>query len=913
MSIKNFGGAIRLAILAIMVQVVALSCVSAQTQGIVETKLDNGLTVLMKEVRTAPVFTAQVWFEVGSRNEHNGITGLSHMLEHMLFNSSQNYKKGEISDMIRKRGGIENAATSMDFTYYWQLLGSENLEFSLQTLAERVGTALLTEEEFENERTVVLSELQGNENNPDRLLFHAVMATAFKAHPYHWPVIGWQSDVENVSVAKLREYYKTYYHPNNATLVLVGDFDSAKALELVKKHFGAKPAGPTPPPVYTTEPPQQGKRTVEVRREGSTERIMMGYRAPNIDHPDSYALTVLDQILSGGRSSRLYQAIVEKQLAMNVYTSSGSGKDPALFIFGASARQGVTADQLEKALREQIEIARTTLPTEQEMQAAKNQLEASLIFQNDSVSDQGEQIGYYATVTSWEYMNTLIPRIKAVTAEDVRRVAQTYLVDDSLTVGKFIPYGGSAAAGELTGPVGGAVHRESDDAWKRYSSRYSDGAALAANPATEVTSVAPAKAPAAKPVRTVLDNGMVVIVQENRSNPTIAISGYVKAGSYFDPEGKRGTASLTADMITRGTTKRTALQLAQEAEFVGADISASASVETLNFSAKSLSKDFPLMLDLISDQIRNASFPADQLEVVKGGLLSELERARESTRDQAFRAFYGSIYPKGHPYHRLGVSDAQVQLGSVTREDLLAFHRAYYRPDTTILVLVGDVNADEAVKAVKHHFGDWKTDGPTPKMDIPEVKPQTASNSIAVPMNDKSQVDVVFGHAMGVRRSSPDYYAVRVMNHILGGGGALGSIMGTEIREKQGLVYNVYSSFDSGLGAGPWFATLGTSPKNVDKAIESLKKITRDFVEKGATQEQYEQAREFLVGVFPIALESNEGIARTLLGAEFYGLGMDYIPNYPKIYRSVTLEQVNAAAKKYLRPDAATQVTAGPQ
>ncbi|MCX6344058.1 MAG: pitrilysin family protein [Armatimonadetes bacterium] len=902
MFVRPLRSAGRLFLALVFIQILAISCVLAQAQGVLETKLDNGLTVIMKEVHAAPVFTAQVWFKAGSRNEHTGITGLSHMLEHMLFNSSKNFKKGEISDMIRKRGGIENAATSTDFTYYWQLLGSGNLEFSLKTLAERVGNALLTDKEFQNERTVVLSELQGNENNPGRLLYYALMAAAFEAHPYHWPTIGWQSDVENVSAAKLHEYYKTYYHPNNATLILVGDFDPKAAIVLVKKYFGSKPAGPKPPVVYTVEPPQSGERTVIVRKQGNAERILMGYHVPAIGSSDDYALNVLNQILSGGRSGKLYQALVEKQLATSAYSSTGDSKDPSLYMFAANARQGVSADKLKEALLEQIEIIKTTLPTDQEMQSAKNQLEASLIFQNDSVSDQGEQLGYYNTITSYKYLNTLIPKIKAVTPEDVKRVANKYFTQENLTVGKFIPTDGEPSGSGKSMP--GAVKRTSDKSWEKLADNY--------KPKSAVQLLRYPDAEAAKPTRVALDNGMVIIVQENHSNPTVAISGYIKAGSYFDHDGKKGEASLTAEMLGRGAAKRSALELARASEFVGASVDTSASAENMSFSAKSLAKDFPLMLDLLSDELRNPTFPQDQFERARGEMLSALEQSKESTDDQASRAFYNSVFPASHPYHRLTVDEARKHLESITRDDLTVFHKAYYRPDTAIIVIAGDVKAVDAVEGVKGWFGDWKADGPTPKVEIPDVMPQTEPKQIVIPMMDKSQVDILYGYALGIKRSSPDYYTVRLMNHILGGGGALGSILGDQIREQQGLVYDIYSTFDATLGAGPWYASLGTSGKNVDKAVASLKSIVKDFAARGATKKQYEQAREFLIGVFPIALETNEGVARTLLNAEFYGLGMDYISNYPKIYGAITLGQVNAAAKKYLHPDAATLVIAGP-
>lgn len=909
MSFRKIRTAAVLAVLLVLVNLLGAMSAAAQVSGVQEVKLDNGLTVLMKEVHAAPVFTAQVWFKVGSRNEYTGITGTSHLLEHMLFNSSKNYKKGEISKMVRERGGIDNAATWTDFTYYWELLSKDHLEFALQTLAERLGNALLLPEELEKERTVVLSELEGRENDPGTLLYQEVMAAAFKASPYQWPVIGWKSDVQNVSREQVAEYYKAHYHPNNATLVLVGDFDSAQVLELVKKHFGSLPAGELPRPVYTTEPPQNGRRDVVLRREGNAERLILGYHAPAISDPDAYPLMILDQILSGGRSSRLYQALVEKQLATSAWSSASLRTAPSLFLLGATARQGVDADTLEKALLEQVELVKTTLPTEEEMKAAKNQLEAYFIFQNDSVSDQGEQLGYYATVADWRYLETFLPRLKAVTAEEVQAVAVKYLQEDKLTAGRFLPTAPApnAPAPPATGPVHNSMTPDASDGLAYYRQPV-------AGEEDSVTEAAAGAGPNSlvKPHRTVLDNGMVVIVQENPANATIAISGNLKAGSCFDPEDKSGTAELTAEMVQRGTEKRSALQIAQESEYVGASIDISAGVESVNFSARALTKDFSLMLDLISDQLRNANFPQEQFEKSKGEMLSRLEQSKESTDAMAFRTFYNKVFPKGHPYHELLIEQATQEMRSITREDLVEFHKQYYRPDTAVITIVGDVKADEAVEAVRKYFGDWKAQGPTPRMEIPTVSPQQQPASTVIPMPDKSEVNVVFGHALGIRRQDPDYYAVRVMNQILGGAGALASILGEEIREKRGLVYNVYSTFDAGIGAGPWYTTLGTNPNNVKEAVDTVKAQIKQFQEQGATKEEFERAREFIIGVFPIALETNSGVARTLLNAEFYGLGMDYLQNYDDIYRAVTLEQVNAAAKKYLHPDSATLVIAGP-
>jgi zinc protease len=905
--------------LSILVQLTIVTCALAQPTKVREVRLGNGLTVLMKESHAAPVFTAQIWFKVGSRNEHTGITGISHLLEHMLFNSSKNYKKGEISKMVHERGGIDNAATWTDFTYYWDLLSSDNLEFAIKTLAEKAGNALLLDSEFQKERVVVRSELEGDENDPDTLLYEAVMAAAFVASGYHWPTIGFLSDVENIDRTQLADYYHAYYHPNNATLVLVGDFNSDKALALAKKYFGPLGNAKLPRPPYTTEPTQHGERRIIIHREGTAERVTLGYHVPSLRDPDAYPLIVLDQILSGGRSSRLYQSLVEKQLATSAWSSAGNRTAPSLFMLGATARQGVVAGKIETALLAEVETAKNELPSDNEMQSAKNQLEAYFVYQNDSVSDQGEQLGYYNTVADWHYLEQLIAKVKLVTAEQVREVARKYFTPDNLTVGTFIPTG--PAQGGMSRPPSGAVRNSVLPGLCYYRK---PGAGQAVETAATKARSRPAPTGKAiphsalrtpqlvKPYRVTLDNGMVVIVQENHSNPTIAISGNLKAGRNFDPEGKNGVASLTSEMLGRGTAKRTSLELAHELEFTGAQLDTSADVEYAGFTAKSLKKDFELVLDLLSDELRNASFPQDQFERARGEMLSQLAESKESPEAQASRAFHNAVFPAGHPYHRLTVEQAQESLQGISRDDLVAFHAKHYRPDTAIIVIAGDVDAKQAVELIKKYFGDWKAEGPTPKVEIPTIQPPDQGEQVVIPMMDKTEVDVVFGYPLGMKRSDPDYYAFRIANQILGGSGALTSIFGEDIREKNGLVYDVSSTFDAGLGAGPWYATLGSNPKNADKAIDLLKKDIAKFAKSGATPEQFKRTREFIIGVFPIALETNSGVARVLLSSEFYGLGTDYVQKYASIYRAITLDQVNAAAKKYLRPDSATLVIAGP-
>lgn len=935
----------------VLALVILLTALPAVAQSVVkETVLPNGLKVLTKEIHTTPVVSFNIWYKVGSRNEQLGKTGLSHLLEHMQFKGTKSFKKGEIDKLIRQNGGLSNAATWKDFTYYWETLSSDKLELAMRIEADRMTHSLHDPKEFEAERTVVLSELEGDENDPDYLLYYELYATAFKAHPYQWPTIGWQHDVETVTRDDLYAYYKTFYVPNNATIVIVGDFDTEKVLGLVRKHFGKIPRGPEPPKVTAKEPPQLGEKRAVVRKPGVSQRVMIGYHIPAIGHPDIYALDVLEMILSYGKSSRLYKALVDKQLATGTWASSTISRDPDLFILGATARDDVKIENVEAALLDEVERLKNEPITDQELQKALNQLEAQFVYANDSVTSQARQLGLYETIYTWRFVEEYLPNVRKVTQADVQRVAQKYLTTNNRSIVTFVPdtvpdaqsahettqkvfaiaypayrqaSEGSASLAGTSEQHQGKVYALGNSSCKSTALSASTQARKSSPPLLEKKALPGSVVEASKPIspssrsqakvfRAVLENGLVVIVYENRSNPTVAIQGSINAGGMLDPAGKKGVASMTAELLTSGTAKRTAQEIAEEKDFHAIQLAMGAESEYASLSGYSLSKNFELLLDLMSDMLRNPSFPEEEFAKVKSRRLSEIRQEQDNPEALAFRAFYGSIFPSNHPYSRLSVEEELSNVSAITRDDVVSFYKNHYGPNGAVIVIVGDVDAQDAFAKIKKYFGDWKG-GAARRPQIPDVPVQSTVQKIVIPMPGKSQVAVLLGCAGSLKRTDADFYAATVMNHILGGGGALGSRMGTVIRDDMGLVYNIYSTFDASLGAGPWYTYLGTNPKNVDRAIDAVVDQIAQMQEKGATKEEVKQAVDFIAGSFPARrLEKNSSIAETLHFAEIYGLGTDYLEKYQSLYRSVTVEQVNAAAKKYLHPHAYTLVIVGP-
>jgi zinc protease len=405
--------------------------------------LANGMKVLLVEVPKAPVATVQVWYRVGSRNEVMGRAGLSHMLEHMMFKGTARYPKGSFSRIIRKNGGIDNAFTSQDFTAYFENVAADRVGLALELEADRMQGLILDNSEFQTEREVVKEERRlRSEDDPQGALVEALFAQAFLSHPYHWPVIGWFADLDAMSLEDLQRHYDTFYSPNNATLVVVGDIKTESLLSTIKRLFEPIPRGPFPKQALPPEPEQRGERRFLLKREAQAPFVMMGFRVPNYSSEDSYALDILESILSHGKSSRLYQSLVYDQknsLAVGAEYSVLQA-DPGLFYFYSLVNPNAKVEGVEEAIQREIVRLQNEPPSEQELQRAKNQVEAARVFEQDSnfrhamLMGQAESVG-----AGWRRIDQFVERIRAVTARDIQRVAKQYLTPDNRTVGILIP------------------------------------------------------------------------------------------------------------------------------------------------------------------------------------------------------------------------------------------------------------------------------------------------------------------------------------------------------------------------------------------------------------------------------------------------------------------------------------------
>jgi zinc protease len=404
--------------------------------------LDNGLKVLLLEDHKSPAVTFQVWYRVGSRNEKDGKSGLSHFLEHMMFKGTPTVKPEEYSRLIAKNGGRSNAFTSSDVTVYFANMSRDKIDVEIELEGDRMANALLGETYFEPEKKVIQEERRlRTEDNPVSALGEVVGAAAYMIHPYRRPIIGWMQDIEKLTRQDLVDYYKLYYAPNNAFIVMTGDFSTEEMLVKIKAAFGKIPRGTEPPKVQVEEPPQRGERRVTLKKEAELPFVAMYYHTPNLISPDNYALDVLSVVLAGGRSSRLYHELVyQKRLVRSIDADyNGVSIDPSVFSVTAQLMPGKDADEIEREIDLLLEKVKSELISERELQKAKNQIEAAFIFAQDSIFGQAMKIGYYEAVGGWRQMDQYLDGIRKVTREDVQRVAKQYLDRDRRTVGVLIP------------------------------------------------------------------------------------------------------------------------------------------------------------------------------------------------------------------------------------------------------------------------------------------------------------------------------------------------------------------------------------------------------------------------------------------------------------------------------------------
>ena len=851
------------------------------------TMTSNGLRVLLKQDNTAPVATFMVTYEVGSRNEAIGYTGSTHLLEHLMFKGSRkfNTKKGNsVFQTLQSLGARMNATTWLDRTNYFAVLPSEHLETLIEIEADRMRNAYIKEEDRQSEMTVVRNEFERGQNSPSGVLDENIWATAYQAHPYHHSTIGWKEDIENVSIERLREFYDTFYWPNNATAIAIGDFTEKDALSMIKKHFGKIRKSTKPiPEVYTAEPQQEGIRTITLKRAGQQGIVGVAHKTPAATHPDAPAFMVLSSILSSGKNSRFYKNITDKGLTTSVYIWDSLFRDPGLFTVYANLSPDVDHKTVEKAVVDEYEKIKKNGVSDEEVKNAQTQLIASMKFRQDGSYAIASGLNEAIASGDWTLYTTYDEKIGTVTKEDIQRIVKEYFKEDLSTVGYFIPLG---AGGQNKKPATSAQDLE-----KMKLKHYSEEEELLS----------------ARVVDTEPVEGIRLLTLK-RGSGVVTLTGSMLGGDIYASENAR-TADMVAAMLDQGTTNMTKFEISAKLESAGARLGFFNGQARVGFSGKFLSEDTKMVFDLLADQLKNPLFAEEDLNKIKKRQVANYKRSKESTRGNATNNMLKAFYGAGHQNSPTDPDKAIGEINKITPQNLKDFHSKNYGAGTMVIVAVGDVDHNSLESLIKEGFGGWK------RSPLQEKKETGTANKVSdkvyVTMQDKTSTDFLVGTALGIDRYHPDYLPLYVATHTLGGNFSA-RLMQT-VRVKEGLTYGINSSM-RGFGNGNdgyWMVGGTFSPKLLSKGESSTLREIKKWAEEGITQKELDITKSTLTGGFQVGFDSTGGLAGGILDAIIVHGDLTYLDNYPERIKAITLDKANAAISKYIFFDDLYQVAAG--
>lgn len=868
---------------------------------VTKTVFENGLTLLTLEKHNVPIVTSSIWYNVGSANEASGHTGISHFLEHLMFKGTHTYAKGEIDLLTSTHGGNNNAGTIYDYTMYYFNFSSDRWEIALAIEADRMRNCLFDPDEFESERKVVLEEFKQQQDSPWGNLGIQLEATMFQGHPYYHTPIGLQEDIEQVSRDTMIEYYKTYYVPNNATIIVVGDIHTQATIQHVQQCFVHIPRCEDIPGLHVGELTQQEEQRFEILQETNLKRLQIGYHAATLPDKDNYTLEVIDHILSHGKTARLYQRLVEQeQLVTFVNTYNHPRRLPGVFYLFAELRPGVSPERIEQILNEEICRLQTEPMEPEELQKVKNVISADFTFEKETTMGLAHALGEYESLHTYAYMNTYVDCIAQITPEEVMHVARRYFTENNRTVGWSLPKISDQEhktclplnALSTPPPPDMVFHKP----FLHQDSRPSVFCSTSFAKRLHSFDIFSQDTQKIRSHRWILDNGLTVLFLENHFLPTLSIEVFVNAGQKYISDDKAGMAVLTGHLLEEGTTNRTAFEIAQAIESVGGNLH----TRSRGTSVQVLSKDFNLALDLVSDILIRSVFDQNNLEKERKRLMGILDGDEDNLPLVAYNLFHEMVYGS-HPYHRpqKGYKNTVQRL---TQADILEYYRTYFIPNNTILAIVGDVAPAELVQQVQQCFGEWmqRELPPEPTCGIPAPEGCITKHI----QREKAQNHIYLGHP-GITRTDPDYYALLTMDHILGTGPGFTDRISRRLRDEQGLAYTVYANiaFSAEAEPGTFMAYIGTSPSNTNRAIEGFLEEMRRIRAKHVTPEELELAQNYLTGSYVFHFETSTQLAQYLIHTERFDLGDDFLWKYPQLINRVTVADIQRVAQQHLDPE----------
>ncbi len=859
---------------------------------------ENGLTVLLMEDHSAPVATFMVTYHVGSRNEAIGHTGATHILEHMMFKGSKNFNKENgkpIWTVLQNIGAQINATTWMDRTNYFELLPKEHLTSAIAIEADRMRNLFIKDEDRQTEMTVVRNEFERGENDPFDTLDKNIWAIAYQAHPYHHSTIGWRSDIEGVSTERLREFYETFYWPNNATVTIIGDFNKDDVLRMILDNYGKIPKAPHDiPEMYTTEPEQEGARRFVIKRSGQTGIVGVAHKTPEGLHEDNYAIQILSRILGDGKSSRFYKKIIDKGMATRISMWDFPFRDNGLFVTYAFLTPGIDHKEVEQIILDEYALIKEKGVTSEEIARAKGQIRAEQAYSRDGSYSIASNLNEAIATGDWTYYTNYFENINKVTKEDIERIVETYLVEDQSTTGYFIPQTGSGGGG---GQPGNSKPHHPYNFTDVADEQFSEIGASGSKIADRIVDQTPIE-------------GVRLLTMETGVQDVVTIAGSILGGDVYSPQANRMIADLTAAMLDKGTKNKSKFEIADKLESVGASINFSSDQQHVKFSARCLKSDIPLVLELLAEQLREPSFSKDDLKTLKARLVGNLKRDLENTGKQAGGAFLRKLYPEGHPNFSYETEERIKMINNIQTSNLQNFHDTYYGLGSMTIVAVGDIDSKEFSTQVAKVFGGWKK---SPLMKKETLLKANNTNSITeyVTIKEKTSADIYLGLPIGIDRNHEDYYPLMLGTYILGGNFSA-RLMQT-VRDEQGLTYGIQSwvgGVDNG-NDGYWTIWATFAPQMVARGYNASLEQLEKWITDGVTQAELDAKKTTITGSYKVGLATTRGLAAQILTNAERGRPNNYLDLYPELINALTLDQINNAIRTYIDKDKLVFIVAG--
>jgi len=867
-------------------------------EGITEYRLPNGVRFLLFPDPASPTVTVNMTVQVGSRHEGYGETGMAHLLEHMLFKGSKGFPDGW--KPLSNRGADFNGTTWLDRTNYYETLPAtdDNLEFGIKFEADRLVNSFIKREDLTTEMTVVRNEFEMNENNPETILSQRMIAVAFEWHNYGKSTIGNRADIERVPIDRLQAFYRKYYQPDNIVLTVAGKFDHKKALDLITRHFGAlgRPERVLQP-TYTEEPPQDGERTVSLRRVGKVAVVGVVYHVPAGTHADFPAVDVLSDVLITAPAGRLYKALVETKKATRVSGGVMATHDPSAMEITASVADGSTPQEVRDIMIGVLENFGKQPATKEEVERVKQRAKADFELAMAKSKRVAISLSEWIGAGDWRLMFLHRDRVANVTPEDVDRVADKYLKQSNRTVGIYYP----------SKQVARAVITEAPKA-SELVKNYKGGKAIAKGESFEPT---PANIEG-RVKRSTLSSGIKVALLPKKTRGEAVVGQLtLRFGNQQSLTDYKTASGFLGSLMKRGTKKHSRLEIDDLLNKLEASLSVSSTPGQLQFSWQTKRATLPALLDLLGEIVREPSFPVKEFEILKRADQQRLEKGLADPQALAFRYLMRQInpYPREDIRYEPTIEESLQRLKAVTVDHVEKLYAEQLGGQNGEFVLVGNFEGDEAVKQVERFLAGWKSD--VPYQRIPEVAHTVKGSRKDINTPDKENAIYLAGETLPMTDTDPDFPALRIGNYVLGGSPT--ARLFDRLRQKEGVSYGAGSKFqaDPQDKYGVLMIYAICNPDNLDKADKAALDVVGSTLKDGITEKELATAKKAYLQELKVKRANDSGLATTLGAFLHIGRTFEFYDDLEKKVNALTVSDVNRAMADYLSIDRLVIVRAG--